>query len=225
MKEQLYQVRFELFFISMLLILFGNLILPIASYDTVLAPIFFLINLLSGILLISRNKKVLYFFSLLFLAALSMFITRVLFSEDSEANVLGRSSIYFVFYAVVCVEIIQQVWRAPVVNKNVIIGLMAGYISLGLLAFFMFLAIETVYPGSFSSIQEIAIQGGSYIDALAYYSYITLLTIGYGEIVPVTSLARKAAVLTGLVGQFYLVIITAIVVGKFINQLNKNSEK
>lgn len=223
MKEQLYQVRFELFFISMLLILFGNLILPIASYDTVVAPIFFLINLLVGILLISRNKKVLYFFSFLFLGALAMFIIRVFFDVDSETNILARSTIYFFFYAVVCVEIIQQVWRAPVVNKNVIIGLMSGYISLGLLAFFMFLAIETANPGSFSGIQEIAAQGESYIDAMAYYSYITLLTIGYGEIVPLTAIARKAAVLTGLVGQFYMVIITAIVVGKFINQLNKNS--
>ncbi len=223
MKEQLYQVRFELFFISMLLILFGNLILPFATYDTVLAPIFFLINLLAGILLISKNKKVLYFFSLLFLGALAMFIIRVFFDVDSETNVLARSTIYFLFYAVVCYEIIQQVWRAPVVNKNVIIGLMSGYISLGLLAFFMFLGIETANPGSFSSLEEIASQGGSYIDTLAYYSYITLLTIGYGEIVPLTSIARKAAVLTGLVGQFYMVIITAIVVGKFINQLNKNS--
>ncbi|WP_101449582.1 ion channel [Aquimarina sp. MAR_2010_214] len=53
-----------------------------------------------------------------------------------------------------------------------------------------------------------------------YYSYITLMTIGYGEIIPVTSLSQKAAILVGMMGQFYLVILTAIVVGKYINQLH-----
>ena len=221
MKDKLYPIRFELFFISMLLILFGNIILPIALFDSVFSPIFFLTNLLAGILLISKNRRVFYFFSLLFLIATVIFLLRVLLGIETEANVFARSAVYFLFYAFVCYEIIQQVWRAPVVNKNVIIGLMSGYISLGLLAFFMFLAIETAAPGSFEGIQEMGAHGAGFTDTLAYYSYITLLTIGYGDIVPVTSLARKAAVLTGLAGQFYMVIITAIVVGKFINQLNK----
>ncbi|MEM6816304.1 MAG: ion channel, partial [Bacteroidota bacterium] len=53
-------------------------------------------------------------------------------------------------------------------------------------------------------------------EAILYYSYITLLTIGYGEIVPAIPIAQKAAILVGLVGQFYLVIITAVVVEKYI---------
>jgi len=43
-----------------------------------------------------------------------------------------------------------------------------------------------------------------------------MLTIGYGDIVPVTPIAQKAAVLIGLVGQFYTVIVTAVVVEKYI---------
>ena len=56
-----------------------------------------------------------------------------------------------------------------------------------------------------------------------YYSYITLLTIGYGDILPVSALAHKAAILIGLMGQIYLVVITAIVVGKYINQSLKTN--
>ncbi|MCE2613260.1 potassium channel family protein [Flavobacteriaceae bacterium D16] len=223
MKDKLYPFRFELFFISMLLILFGNIVLPIPFYNTALSPLFFLINLLAGILLISKNKKVFYFFTSLFLLAIGFFIVRNVFGIDTETNIFAQSAIYFLFYGFVCYEIIQQVWRAQLVNKNVIIGLMSGYISLGLLAFFMFLAIETAAPGSFRGIQQIGTSGEGIIDGIVYYSYITLLTIGYGDIVPVTSLARKASILTGLMGQFYMVIITAIVVGKFINQLNQNS--
>jgi len=57
-----------------------------------------------------------------------------------------------------------------------------------------------------------------------YFSYITLMTIGYGEITPLTPLAQKATILIGLAGQFYLVIITATIVGKYINQSNRLSE-
>ena len=55
-----------------------------------------------------------------------------------------------------------------------------------------------------------------------YYSYITLMTIGYGDILPITPIAQKAAIFIGLIGQFYLVVLTAIVVGKYINQSSKN---
>jgi len=47
------------------------------------------------------------------------------------------------------------------------------------------------------------------------------LTIGNGDILPISTLAHKAAILIGLVGQIYLVVITAIVVGKYIHHANK----
>ena len=56
-------------------------------------------------------------------------------------------------------------------------------------------------------------------DGLLYYSYITLSTIGYGDVLPVNAIAQKAAILIGFMGQFYLAIVSAIVVGKYINQL------
>ena len=42
------------------------------------------------------------------------------------------------------------------------------------------------------------------------------MTIGYGDISPVTVMAQKATVLFGMIGQFYLVIITAVVIEKYI---------
>ena len=88
----------------------------------------------------------------------------------------------------------------------------------------MCLTIEIIYPNSFSGITTHAINiGPSEIsDSLMYYSYITLMTIGYGDILPTTPIAQKAAIFIGLIGQFYLVVLTAIVVGKYINQSSKN---
>jgi len=78
------------------------------------------------------------------------------------------------------------------------------------------MSIELINPGAFSGplmeTNDIVLKS----DGILYYAYITLLTIGYGEIVPTIPIAQKAAVLVGLVGQFYLVIITAVIVEKYI---------
>ena len=121
------------------------------------------------------------------------------------------------FYSIVTFEIIRQVWNAQIVSKNVILGLVSGYISLGLLAFFLCLTIEIIYPGSFYGITNFeGVTNKS--EPLMYYAYITLMTIGYGDILPQTVIAQKASIFIGLIGQFYLVVLTAIVVGKYINQ-------
>ena len=81
------------------------------------------------------------------------------------------------------------------------------------------------YPNSFNGILVSEISGLAIKDELMYFSYITLMTIGYGDITPITPLAQKATVFIGLIGQFYLVIITAIIVGKYISQSNRNTNK
>ena len=78
-------------------------------------------------------------------------------------------------------------------------------------------------PGSFHGIVERAVDPVKNREDLFYFSFITLMSIGYGDIAPVGKVARNAAVIIGLMGQFYTVILTAIVVGKFINQLNTDS--
>ncbi len=61
------------------------------------------------------------------------------------------------------------------------------------------------------------------VEQLMYFSYITLMKIGYGDILPVTPNAYKAPMFISLISQFYLVILTAIVVGKYLNQSLKNN--
>lgn len=125
---------------------------------------------------------------------------------------------YFLFYGFVATQLIKQVWLAKIVDRNVIFGLISGYISLGLIGFFICLAIEISNPGSFEGLKVMVSNTDALTEQLMYFSYITLLTIGYGDILPVTTLAQKATILIGLMGQMYLVVITAIVVGKYINQ-------
>lgn len=166
--------------------------------------------------MISKKRIIAWFFVLLFAISAFIFGSSMIYRQESETNVLIRLTIYFVFHFVVTWNIIQQVWKAEYVSKNVVLGLMSGYISLGFLAFFLFMSIELTNPGAFKGILLETEDVNLFSEAILYYSYITLLTIGYGEIVPAIPIAQKAAILVGLVGQFYLVIITAVVVEKYI---------
>ncbi len=218
MVNRLYSLRFEIFLVIQLAILFGALLVPPNFYEFVVLPLLYLGSILAGILIISKKKWITRFFILLFLVSAFVFGSAMIYRQESEANVLVRLMVFFVFHIVVTWNIIQQVWRAERVTKNVVLGLMSGYISLGFLAFFLFMAIELTHPGAFQGQLLDTSDMVQYSEAILYYSYITLMTIGYGEIVPAIPIAQKAAILVGLIGQFYLVIITAIVVGKFLQQ-------
>ena len=219
---KLYKHRFEIFLVTQLSILFGSLFFPHEFYEYTLLPILYLLSIAAGILMISKRKRLMYLFVGLFVIAAIVFGSDMISRTQNTENILLRLTIYFVFHIIVTWNIIQQVWQAERVTKNVIMGLMSGYISLGFLAFFLFMSIELMTPGSFQGILMESQDFQSQSDSILYYAYITLLTIGYGEIVPATAIAQKAAVLVGLVGQFYLVIITAVVVEKYIKHSSKD---
>ncbi len=215
--EHWYENRFVIYIVSLVAILFGTLIFPEQIFDSLIAPIFLVLNILAGILLIYKSKKTRKIFVGILIIILLTYMVEFLFDGKGFPLIYVRFTMFFFFYALVTLEVIAQVWRSHQVDRNVILGLMSGYISLGLLGSFLFLSIELLEAGSFSGIDpqtNVAV----FREKIIYFSYITMMTIGYGEITPASKLARNASVLLGLLGQFYLVIITAIVVGKFLMQ-------
>lgn len=216
--KKLYTFRFELFFCSLILILFGSLIFPKQILNNLIMPLLFVLNIASGLVIFKKRKRQTVI-GMLVLVSL-VFLYRLISNSEERILEYIRFFVYFGFYALVTVEIISQVWNAKRVNKTVIYGLMSGYISLGLIGFFVFTCIEMIQPGSFSGLKELGMTAAN-IDDLMYYSYITLMTVGYGDIAPITDVAQKASMFIAMVGQFYLVIVTAVVIEKYIKHSQK----
>lgn len=201
----------------MMAILFGSLFFEPQFYLEFVYPVLFFVNVISGIILISIKKHHFFLAAIIFVIALALLGVNPFMAPHWESRVeLVELFFHFAFYSFVTIQIIQQVWQAKEVNANVILGLMSGYVALGLIAFFLFFTLETLFPGSFTGLGLGSHEKVGKINSLLYYSFITLMTIGYGEIYPVTIKAQKAAILVGLSGQFYLVIITAVVIEKYI---------
>ncbi len=220
MLKKSYQYRFEIFLITQLSILFGSLVFPSDFYENILYPLFLLTNVIAGINLISEKRKLVWFFVSLLIVEGILFGTYFFNNTDELLVSKIKFFIYFLFYVTVSYEIINQVWKAKYINKNVIFGLISGYISLGFIGLFIYLSVDLWYPNSFYGVDAVF----NTTEELMYFSYITLMSIGYGDISPITPIAQKATIFIGLMGQFYLVIITAIIVGKYISQSNQKKQ-
>jgi len=85
------------------------------------------------------------------------------------------------------------------------------YLLLGLLWAALYLAIDAFYPGSLQAGNRPADRETEMLD----FSLITLSTIGYGDIVPVSGEARILAALEGVTGVLYMAITVAILVSRF----------
>jgi hypothetical protein len=77
---------------------------------------------------------------------------------------------------------------------------------MGLLWAFAYDTVELLQPGSFSLKTQ---SSGGALPQLGYLSFTTLTTLGFGDILPVSPLARSLAVLEGLLGQLFPVILIA----------------
>lgn len=218
MRNKLHKYRFELLFFSLISILFGSLLFPKVFFVEHVLPLLFIANVFIGLIVFLYNKESSWMTIGLLLGAIILYLLRF-FTTATDTLDYFKFLVYFVFYILITFEVVKQVWKAARVDKSVIFGLMSGYICLGLLAFFAFTSIELAQPNSFNGISS-DIPFSQKADSLLYYSYVTLMTIGYGDITPATGIAQKASILFAMIGQFYLVIITAVVIEKYIRHRN-----
>lgn len=96
------------------------------------------------------------------------------------------------------------------VSGELIAGAVAVYLLLGAIFAYLFALVETVTPGSFLDAHSQALN-------FHYYSMVTLTTLGYGDIVPVTPVARGLGAFEAVLGQLYLTVLIARLVGMHIS--------
>jgi len=123
------------------------------------------------------------------------------------------------YLALVTILIAASVTRQQSISADSVMGGLCVYVLIGIFWIIMFVNLELIRPGSFS----FGIHGQNPgMDAtyglLMYYSFVTLLTIGYGDVIPMSSMAQTLTILEGLIGQFYLIFFMASLVGLYIQK-------
>lgn len=113
------------------------------------------------------------------------------------------------FYGFIAVNLLRHVLDSGPVNADKICGAICAYLLIALAFGLIYVAVETLYPGSFFIVHpHDDAHGFDVFDAL-YFSITTLTTTGFGDIHPLSAHARAVANVEQLVGTFYVAILVA----------------
>jgi len=127
-----------------------------------------------------------------------------------------------VFLSYVAVAVLREVLRAERVTANEIYGAICGYLLLGSIWVCVYGLILHFNHDAFSFATDKIVTDNvvdmqrDYFSRLTYFSFVTQSTLGYGDIVPRSELARMVAWMQAVAGQFYLAILIARLVAEYI---------
>jgi hypothetical protein len=160
-----------------------------------------------------RSKTILFiFFATLFLEWFSsLFNLEWLHIISKSTNIL--------FFLIIVFSLIMQIAKSKEVKAVAILGSIAGYLLLGLVYSIFISIIIKNDPAAYSNM-PVDLQPGTNDTASfsLYYSFVTIASLGYGDICPLKPYTRSLATFITVSGQFYIAVIVALLVGKFSSQ-------
>ena len=119
------------------------------------------------------------------------------------------------FLLVAILFTIQQVAIGTDINTNRIVGAICIYLLLGVIWAMTYTLVDLVSPGSFAGFSPTTEQGWD--SEWLYFSFVTMTTLGYGDILPVSATSRGLAYMQAVVGQFYIAVLVAGLVGAYVS--------
>jgi voltage-gated potassium channel len=172
----------------------------------------FTLILISGVMTMEkRNLRILY----LSVAALVMQWVSGGLEWESVEYISKFLSI--LFFLIVIGSLIREMATAKIVTAQVIMASISGYLLLGIIYSMLVIAIMKRDANAFN----IPLEGNGtgdptvFLSHSSYFGFVTLATLGYGDIVPLKPYTRSLATLICISGQLYIATIIGILIGKF----------
>lgn len=122
--------------------------------------------------------------------------------------------VVIVYFGLLTIRMILQVARSKSVTLHVILGAISIYLLVGMSAALLFVAVDISNPEAL----YFAYTEKPNLHDFFYYSFVTMSTLGYGDVTPKAPIAQFLAYTLSIVGQVYMTILVAFLVGKFISQ-------
>jgi len=193
-------------------------LLLLVSYPLLQGPL--ILHLLRGSLIVAiflpsiiayrRSRSLLITTGLLVLISQYTLVIEV--TTASVVAGLWHSAANVLYFVLIVFALVRFIAKQHTVSPNVVHATVVVYILLAFIWTFAFEFIEAWYPGSFGHVVP-ADSDVNWRAEFLYFSLVTITTTGYGDIVAVSPLARMVTTLEALIGQIYLVVMVAIIVG------------
>ena len=151
---------------------------------------------------------------------------------DTNQNMLVINALFTVlFISCVTASILYDVIMRARVTLETLRGVICAYFMIAFAFGYMFYLVEFLVPGTIHfEGRTVLIQNFThFLSEMLYFSFVTLLTIGYGDVTAVYDTGQTIAVIEGIIGQFYIAILVARIVSVYAfyseRKLIKNIEK
>ena len=135
------------------------------------------------------------------------------FLKSDALNYIAQIGIsYLVIHAFIMV--LREAMSLQGNTKNLILVSITGYLIIGLVGGFLAAGLNYMFPESYYHSTGMVLNLYNYI----YYSFVTMTTLGYGDIIPVTEKSQALALMLVISGQLFLSVIIAINIAKFMQK-------
>lgn len=163
-------------------------------------------------------------------ALLGKWLAYLLASTGDDFLILSDHFVDVLFLGFVAAMILRSIFIQGNISLDSIFGAICAYMLLGIACGTFYSAVEVMKPNSFQASGELAEALKSpetREPVLIYYSFVTLTTLGYGDITPISPPARTLSWLEAMMGQFYIAVLVAFLVGIQVSQgvVRRNSER
>ncbi len=181
--------------------------------DTVVAAL-----LIAGTVAVAERRWILWVVSVATVVALLVHAASWLPGSDELLAWRVRSAL--LAQALMTAVILVQVFGPGSVTVHRIFGAVAAYLLLGLVWAQAYQLVSLAHPGAFTGAADVGADA-----AWVYFSFVTLTTTGYGDIVPVHASARSLANLEALIGQLYPAVLLARLVSLELTSGSKTPKR
>ena len=179
----------------------------------------FTLFLLSGVAAVSNRR--LLMFAILAIAAVTVVVRWAGYLLPGAAMSIWDDALTILALTILAGLVLIRVFQPGPITSHRIQGAIAVYLLLGLIWMSAYKLLYQVIPGAFR-FPEGDLSGLRFDHGLAYFSFVTLTTVGYGDITPAHPLARSLAMAEALVGQLY----PAILIGRLVSmELTSRQER
>jgi voltage-gated potassium channel len=213
--------RFTLLLLFLLFYFFLEPVMAGVDRASAVGALFFTLVLIAAAYSASEKRRVLY-------AALALLVPTVgvtWFAQfhKSLTPLVAEHILLILFFLYIGGTILRSVMRSERVTLDKVSAALCSYLLLGMAWSFLFSLVELLVPGSFQFAAS-AWKGGAqdlydrsgFTNAL-YFSFTTLTTLGYGDITPHTRLAQNLSAMEAVMGQVYMTVLVARLVGMEIS--------
>ncbi len=129
------------------------------------------------------------------------------------------------FFCFTITMILRDIYSQTGITTDSVFGAFCGYFMVGLAFGHVFDIVELLVPNSFQGTEMIGTASvARHHILLTYFSFITLTTVGFGDITPHSDTARGLVLVEAILGQFYIAVLIAELIGKRVGQALRPDE-